>query len=146
MGTKEKYGLIHHIKEMMLEKGVKRLFLDKTLSLKEPDRNNPYSVSEICIDNDGTVVAWCHWDQRNCGLNLEYFQGYEVQEVERMVEQTLGMIKRFRVPATTYIEVVASSEANAIKTAKTIANLQGALDINELILRVDDKAPVSVIE
>lgn len=145
MDTKEKYALIRHIKEMMIEKGVQRLFLDKTLSLREPDRNNPYSVSEICI-HDGKVVAWCHWDKRNDGQYLEYFQGYEVQEVERMVEQTLGMIKRFRVPATTYIEVIASSEANAIKTAKTIANLQGALDKNELILRVDDKAPVSVIE
>lgn len=146
MDIKEKYGLIRHIKEMMIEKGVQRLFLEKTLSLREPDRNNPFSVSEICIGIDGKVVAWCHWDQRNCGLKLESFQGYEVQEVERMVEQTLGIIKRFRVPATTYIEVIASSEANAIKTAKTIANLQGALDKNELILRVDDKAPVSVIQ
>lgn len=142
MDIKEKFVIIRRVKGMMEEKGINRLFLDETLHLIEPHRDNPFSVSEVCIDSDGKAVAWCHWDQRNTGYDLSSFQGFEVQRVENMVKKTLEKAQTYRVPIIAYVDVLASSEKNAIKTVGQIANLQGGLDKKSLIFKVADTASI----
>ena len=110
MGEKDKYEAILRIENSLKEKGLQELYLLNTLYLTEPFRDNPYSVDEICIGNEGKACAWCHWDQRSDGHYLRNFSEREVLLIEQACNEALACLKKYRVQIVSYVEVDATDE------------------------------------
>lgn len=139
MTNNKKQEAIQHIENSMQEKGLCELYLIDSLCLREPFRGNPYPIDEICFNAEGEACACCHWDQRRDGHYLKYFTEEEVLLIEQVYNKSLEQLKKYRVQIVSFIDVNATDEINARRTASDILSLAGRLKREHLVFNLGDE-------
>ena len=107
------------VKEILVSKGIQRLFLKDCVYATWPyeSKPKPYTISEVTLwGEDNNVYAWQHWDQSNAGHKLEDFEEVVVERVLHQVEESVLVLKKYRVEIKGEVEVLSTSPSNAMKS------------------------------
>jgi len=118
----EKYDSIKRMKELMKERGLSHVFLEKVIyttwpSTDKPD-NRPYSIREVTYNEaENRLTIWQHWDKSNSGHHIEDFEDNKVFVIEKELVSTIEHLKKFSVKMSAFIDVYATSMENAKATA-----------------------------
>lgn len=110
---------IANIKEMMNAKRLDYLLLDQVVRTNWPGDDRPYNIREIEFDREKDILyAHQRWDQEQTCFRVEQFDNQVVSQIEKEIERSIGMLKRYRVHYEGSAMVLATNPSNVSKTVK----------------------------
>lgn len=114
-----KYEAISTIKEMMTAKGLDYLLLDQVVRTNWPGDDRQYSIREIEFDREKDILyAHQRWDQEQTFFHVDQFDDDVITQIEKEVERSISMLKRYRVHFEGTAIVQATNSSNVSKTVK----------------------------
>ena len=131
------------IQSYMKDNGLNQIILNRAIQTKWTfDQSKDYIIRELRIAKEERITAWQGYGYRfqNTLQYLDEFDEYTISQVERELEQTISMLKTFRVKVTSYVDVRATKpeyakeyvDLHPIEAKENLLWIESTNDVREL--------------